>query len=110
MHCEIMIRGRQDSFFVSFVYGANKGPICKALWSGLRKFKVIMGAKPWAIMGDFNVMLFPHDALGGVSLRNQDMDEFFDCVEDIEVFDAQFSGILHTWCQSPKNEVASVEN
>ena len=67
IHCEVCIRGLQQGFFVSFVYGANRGSERGALWSGLRKFKAIMGDKPWVVAGDFNSLLFPHDALGGIS-------------------------------------------
>ncbi|KAJ9565730.1 hypothetical protein OSB04_001696 [Centaurea solstitialis] len=47
----------------------------------------------WVIAGDFNCMLFPHDALGGISRRNGDMDAFACCLEDIEVFDVNFTEV-----------------
>ncbi|KAJ9565118.1 hypothetical protein OSB04_001084 [Centaurea solstitialis] len=82
IHCQVRLRDSNEMFFVSFVYGANRGSDRHALWSGLRKFKVLMGDKPWLVMGDFNCLLFPHDALGGTSRRNRDMMEFALCVED----------------------------
>ncbi|KAJ9536731.1 hypothetical protein OSB04_un000116 [Centaurea solstitialis] len=103
IHCQVNIRGG-CSFFVSFVYGANRATERMELWSGLRRLKVCLGDKPWVILGDFNSLLFPHDALGGVSRRNPDMMDFFLCLEDIEVFDVRFSGIHYTWCQKPKEE------
>ncbi|KAJ9535488.1 hypothetical protein OSB04_un001387 [Centaurea solstitialis] len=104
MHCEVRIRGLDQVFFVSFVYGANRGLDRRQLWSGLRKFRAILGAKPWLIAGDFNCLLFPHDALGGISRRNGDMADFASCVEDVDVFDVRFSGIQYTWCQKPREE------
>ncbi|KAJ9545220.1 hypothetical protein OSB04_024927 [Centaurea solstitialis] len=104
MHCEVKVRGTDVAFFLTVLYGANRGVDRRRLWSGLRKFSAIFGQKPWAISGDFNALLFPHDALGGVSRRNADMAEFFSCVEDIEVFDLRYTGIQHTWCQKPKEE------
>ncbi|KAJ9541740.1 hypothetical protein OSB04_028246 [Centaurea solstitialis] len=104
VHCQICVRGAAQTFFLSVVYGDNRGLNRRMLWSGLRKFKAIMGAKPWVIAGDFNCLLFPHDALGGVSRRNSDMDDFALCLEDIEVFDLRFTGIHHTWCQKPQSE------
>ncbi|KAJ9536667.1 LOW QUALITY PROTEIN: hypothetical protein OSB04_un000140 [Centaurea solstitialis] len=104
MHCEIRLRGDVNPWFCSVVYGANNSVLRRELWSGLRKFRAILGNKPWVLMGDFNSMLFPHDALGGVSRRNVDMVEFFECVEDIEVFDVSYTGIQHTWCQKPRDE------
>ncbi|KAJ9536677.1 hypothetical protein OSB04_un000150 [Centaurea solstitialis] len=84
--------------------GTNKEVRKKVLWSGLRKFKLSVGSRPWFVAGDFNAMLFPHDALGGMSRRNQDMVDFFDCIEDVELFDVTYTGIHHTWCQKPKEE------
>ncbi|KAJ9561560.1 hypothetical protein OSB04_006720 [Centaurea solstitialis] len=104
IHCEIRMRGDPQPWFCSVVYGANNSVLRRQLWSGLRKFRAIMGNQPWVVMGDFNAMLFPHDALGGMSRRNSDMIDFFECVEDIEVFDISYTGIQHTWCQKPKEE------
>ncbi|KAJ9545695.1 hypothetical protein OSB04_025402 [Centaurea solstitialis] len=70
---------------------------CEALWSGLRKFKVLLGNKPWIVAGDFNCLLFPHDALGGQSRRNDDMMDFAACLEDVDLFDVRYVGIHHTW-------------
>ncbi|KAJ9536466.1 hypothetical protein OSB04_un000347 [Centaurea solstitialis] len=104
IHCEVRIKGSVNIFFVSFVYGDNHGRQRMQLWSGLRKFKAIMGNKAWVVLGDFNCMLFPHDALGGISRRNGDMGDFASCLEDVELFDVRFNGIHHTWCQKPKTE------
>ncbi|KAJ9544860.1 hypothetical protein OSB04_024567 [Centaurea solstitialis] len=102
IHCLVRIRGSQRFFFLSVVYGDNRGTERKRLWSGLRKFKSILGDKPWTVMSDFNCLLFPHDALGGISRRNGDMEDFGLCLEDIELFVAHFTGIHYTWCQKPK--------
>ncbi|KAJ9542512.1 LOW QUALITY PROTEIN: hypothetical protein OSB04_029018 [Centaurea solstitialis] len=102
LHCFVRIRGGQHSFFVTIVYGANDSMVRKELWSGLRQAKVIMGAKPWALMGDFNAMLFPHDGFGGYSRRKACMEDFYHCVEDIEVLDVSYTGIHYTWIQKPK--------
>ncbi|KAJ9535163.1 hypothetical protein OSB04_un001758 [Centaurea solstitialis] len=104
MHCEVRFRDSQDGFFVSFVYAANRGVDRRLLRSGLRKFKVLMGNKPWLVVRDFNCLLFPHDALGGQSRRNADMMEFAACLEDVELFDVRYMGIHHTWCQKPREE------
>ncbi|KAJ9536710.1 hypothetical protein OSB04_un000095 [Centaurea solstitialis] len=104
MNCQVRIRGSDVVFFLTVVCGANKATERQPLWSDLRKFAAILGNKPWVLTGDFNALLFPHDAFGGSSMRNQDMLDFFTCVEDIEVFDLRYSGIQHTWCQKPKDE------
>ncbi|KAJ9536525.1 LOW QUALITY PROTEIN: hypothetical protein OSB04_un000277 [Centaurea solstitialis] len=105
INCEIRIKGSGKILFVSFVYGANLAVERKQLWSGLRKFKVLMGNKPWIITGDFNATLFPHDSFGGSSRRSAEMMDFSYCVEDVDVLDVRFSGVLYTWCQKPKEEL-----
>ncbi|KAJ9536688.1 hypothetical protein OSB04_un000161 [Centaurea solstitialis] len=64
----------------------------KSLWELSRGF----------LMGDFNAMLFPHDGFGGCSRRKACMEDFYHCVEDIEVLDVTYTGIHYTWIQKPK--------
>ncbi|KAJ9536697.1 hypothetical protein OSB04_un000082 [Centaurea solstitialis] len=104
VNCQIKVRGTSTIFFVSFIYAANQGRERQRLWSGVRRFRAIIGDKPWVLSGDFNTLLFPHDALGGCSRRNADMADFASFVEDVEVFDMRYTGIHHTWCQKPKEE------
>ncbi|XP_024958932.1 uncharacterized protein LOC112499893 [Cynara cardunculus var. scolymus] len=101
LNCKVFLRGGHDYIFLSLVYGANVGNARRDLWSGLRKFKVLIGTQPWVVMGDFNTMLFPHDGFGGFSRRNADMSDFFTCVEDVESFDLHYSGVHFTWNQKP---------
>ncbi|KAK8585289.1 hypothetical protein V6N13_139223 [Hibiscus sabdariffa] len=59
-----------------------------------------VGASPWAIVGDFNVMNCPqessdYDGSQGVTGAMQD---FLDCQESIDVVDHPFLGVLFTWC------------
>ncbi|KAJ9535960.1 hypothetical protein OSB04_un000878 [Centaurea solstitialis] len=102
LHCFIKLRSSDISFFATIVYGSNSLVERNELWSGLRKAKVIMGDKPWVVLGDFNAMLFPHDGFGGCSKRNQSMEDFFLCVEDTELFDVRYSGVQFTWTQKPR--------
>ncbi|KAJ9535818.1 hypothetical protein OSB04_un001029 [Centaurea solstitialis] len=102
LHCFVKLRGMHEGFFLTIVYGANQLVDRKILWSSLRKAKVLLGTKPWTVMGDFNSMLFPHDGYGGSSRRNASMDDFFACVEDIELIDVSYTGVNYTWVQKPK--------
>lgn len=104
LNCELKIVGNSEPMFVTFVYGCNKGVERRALWSGLRKFKVFIHNKAWIVLGDFNSMLFPHDGLGGSSRRNSDMEDFYACLEDVELFDLAYQGCQYTWIQKPSGE------
>ncbi|KAJ9536655.1 hypothetical protein OSB04_un000128 [Centaurea solstitialis] len=101
IHCMIRIKGIDDLFYATFVYGSNSTVVRRELWSGLRKAKVLMNQRPWVVLGDFNAMLFQHDGYGGSSRRNVDMEEFFLCMEDVELFDVSYGGIQYTWSQKP---------
>ncbi|KAJ9555971.1 hypothetical protein OSB04_010585 [Centaurea solstitialis] len=104
MHCLVRVKGVADAFYATFVYGSNNTVARRDLWSGLRKAKVIMNLKPWIVLGDFNAMLFQHDGFGGSSRRNVDMEDFFLCMEDVELFDVSYMGIQYTWCQKPQGD------
>ncbi|KAJ9563283.1 hypothetical protein OSB04_008443 [Centaurea solstitialis] len=104
LHCFVKLRAQAESFFVTLVYGSNSLVERRDLWSGLRKAKVLMGDKPWMVMGDFNSILFPHDGFGGCSRRNQSMEDFYHCIEDVELCDIRYSGIQFTWIQKPKGD------
>ncbi|KAJ9555234.1 hypothetical protein OSB04_009848 [Centaurea solstitialis] len=101
LHCLVRIKGIDDSFFATFVYGSNSTTGRRELWSGLRKAKVLMNQGSWVVLGDFNAMLFQHDGYGGSSRRNVDMEDFYLCMEDVELFDVSYVGIQYTWCQKP---------
>ncbi|XP_024962956.1 uncharacterized protein LOC112503120 [Cynara cardunculus var. scolymus] len=102
LNCKVLVRGSQHYIFVSLVYGDNVCNARRALWSGLRKFKVLIGSSPWVVMGDFNT-IFPHDGFGGSSRRNLDMADFFAFVEDVELFDLHYTGVHFTWNQKPNS-------
>ncbi|KAJ9546729.1 hypothetical protein OSB04_019272 [Centaurea solstitialis] len=104
MHVQVRVRGSNCVFLMSCVYGANSRSDRLILWTDLRRFHASLGGQPWVLSGDFNALLFPHDALGGSSVRNVDMMDFADCIEAIEVFDIRYTGIHHTWCQKPRDE------
>lgn len=56
LSCEIQLVQGGLSCFHSFVYGLNKGVERKVLWQDLCAVKRIVGASPWLISGDFNVV------------------------------------------------------
>ncbi|XP_021996242.2 uncharacterized protein LOC110893442 [Helianthus annuus] len=52
--------------------------------------------RPWALMGDFNAYLFHEDTVEGSSTYNIRTKEFKECIDEIEVFDVNRSGIHFT--------------
>ncbi|KAJ9535821.1 hypothetical protein OSB04_un001032 [Centaurea solstitialis] len=101
IHCMVRLKNDPIPLYVSIAYGANDLVKRRLLWSSIRKHKVMIGAQPWIVMGDFNAMLFPHDGLGGSSRRDRAMEEFGECVDDVEIMDVRYSGVQYSWRQKP---------
>ncbi|GKC45382.1 hypothetical protein Tco_1063104 [Tanacetum coccineum] len=56
---------------------------------------------PWILLGDFNVALNMEDVSVGSSFMNSAMNEFKECVANLEVLDVNCSGLHYTWNQKP---------
>ena len=65
------------------------------LWNGLQQLKPSISG-PWAVMGDFNSILSNHEVLGGAQ-HHRSCNSFQQCIEDYELIDAGFHGLLFTW-------------
>nr|GEY62002.1 hypothetical protein [Tanacetum cinerariifolium]GEY82923.1 hypothetical protein [Tanacetum cinerariifolium] len=87
----------------SFIYAANYGKKRSELWKDVCLQKNITSGHPWALLGDFNVTLSPNEHYVGGSNISQDMQEFTDCVNLVEIDDLCSSGLLFTWSKSPLN-------
>ncbi|GKD96592.1 RNA-directed DNA polymerase, eukaryota, reverse transcriptase zinc-binding domain protein, partial [Tanacetum coccineum] len=104
----VEILSTQKSFFCTFIYAANKGKERRELWKDLRLYKRIMGDAAWVTMGDVNVSLKLEDHSEGISYFTQDMVEFQECINDIEMEDINWSGMHFTWTKSLNNPNATV--
>ncbi|GJS50228.1 RNA-directed DNA polymerase, eukaryota, reverse transcriptase zinc-binding domain protein [Tanacetum coccineum] len=59
-------------------------------------------------MGDFNVTLKLDEHSARKSTISSDMQEFIDCVNNIEVEDVCMTGMHYTWIKSPSNPSTSI--
>ncbi|PWA45745.1 RNA-directed DNA polymerase, eukaryota, Reverse transcriptase zinc-binding domain protein [Artemisia annua] len=78
------------------VYAANSGIERRTLWKELQAEK----STPWILLGDFSVTLKVEEHSAGGSNVNNDMQNFIDCVEKIEVEDVCSSGLFFIWIKS----------
>ncbi|KAL4379687.1 hypothetical protein GQ457_02G039520 [Hibiscus cannabinus] len=87
-------------FHVSFVYGHNGREERLAIWEELVGFKVVVGDRPWAIAGDFNIINCPQESsdFDGSQVITGAMKEFLNCQEKLDVVDHPFTSSLFTWC------------
>ncbi|GKC43852.1 RNA-directed DNA polymerase, eukaryota, reverse transcriptase zinc-binding domain protein [Tanacetum coccineum] len=86
--------------FIFFGYAANSGVERRGLWRELNRHKVITAGHPWVICGDFNVTLNANGHSAGSAHMSNDMVEFNDCVNQIEVDDLCSFGLHYTWTKN----------
>ncbi|GJZ47930.1 RNA-directed DNA polymerase, eukaryota, reverse transcriptase zinc-binding domain protein, partial [Tanacetum coccineum] len=98
----------KQKVFCSFVYASNSGIERRSMWNELRRFKAITSGCPWIFMGDFSVTLNLEEHFGGGSKVNSDMQDFGDCVNDIEVGDVNCTLLFCTWIKSPSKLETSI--
>lgn len=100
----MVLKSDRKSLFCTFVYASNSYVIRRELWQSLDMHKHFVHGRPWVIMGDFNSALFLEDMFHGSKDINISMREFNDCVNKIEVEDANSLGLHYTWNQKPKGD------
>ncbi|KAJ0833348.1 putative RNA-directed DNA polymerase [Helianthus annuus] len=96
---------RVCSFAPLYIYAANYYVARRDLWQSLRVHNGLVHDKPWVIMGDFNSALNIEDKSCGSSSVTSSMREFKECLEEIEVFDINRTGLHYTWSQKPKEGI-----
>ncbi|XP_024976366.1 uncharacterized protein LOC112514263 [Cynara cardunculus var. scolymus] len=101
MHFQAKIRDSSKILFLSFVYADNYHIARRQLWASLKGHKHVVKDAPWFIMGDFNAALDPKDSSSGFSGPPRGMDDFRECVRNLEVEDINFKGLFFTWSKNP---------
>nr|GEU79955.1 hypothetical protein [Tanacetum cinerariifolium] len=105
--CLVEVIHSKVKLFVSFIYASNSSLERRQLWNDLLLHKNIVNNKAWVLMGDFNVTLKPEEHSNGASSMSNDMNEFKDAVNKIEVDDLCSSGFQFTWTKSLKNPLCN---
>ncbi|PWA50620.1 RNA-directed DNA polymerase, eukaryota, Reverse transcriptase zinc-binding domain protein [Artemisia annua] len=102
IHTCIRFKIDKKELFCSFIYAHNRYTHRRPLWRNLVLHKHYVRNRPWCLLGDFNSALNLEDRVEGSSVIDIAMREFKDCVEEIEVFDINRSGLQFTWNQKPR--------
>ncbi|GJT58680.1 RNA-directed DNA polymerase, eukaryota, reverse transcriptase zinc-binding domain protein [Tanacetum coccineum] len=95
-------------FFCTIVYASNSKDERKMLWKKIYMHKRISGNHPWALLGDMNVTLNVEEHSCGGSHITEEMQEFRDCINAVELDDIGSLGFYFTWTKSLKNPKAKV--
>ncbi|XP_071729409.1 uncharacterized protein [Rutidosis leptorrhynchoides] len=100
MLCLVEAVGMHTKIYCSVVYASNNIKERQKLWKELSVHKVIAKDCPWVIMGDFNVTRKIDEHSAGGSCLTDEMKEFVDCINEIEVDDIGSTGFNFTWTKS----------
>ncbi|PWA73408.1 RNA-directed DNA polymerase, eukaryota, Reverse transcriptase zinc-binding domain protein [Artemisia annua] len=102
IHTCIRFKIDKKDLFCSFIYAHNRYTQRRPLWRNLIIHKHYVRNRPWCLLGDFYSALNLEDTVEGSSVIDIAMREFKECVEVIEVFDVNRSGLQFTWNQKPR--------
>ena len=58
IHIQALDIQNQSTMMISFVYGHNDYMLRRDLWASIRSFSSTIGAAPWLVFGDFNIVRF----------------------------------------------------
>ena len=102
LHTFIRFKADKKELFCSFVYAHNRYIHRRPLWNNLSLHKLLVGNRPWCVLGDFNSALNLEDKVEGSSVIDIAMREFKECVDANELVDINRSGLQFTWNQKPR--------
>ena len=95
-HCQVNERSKDYLFIVTIVYGFNTVEQRKSLWQEMKTMSKGV-TQPCLITGDFNAILSTKDRLDGGLVTKNEIQDFGDCVRDMEVTELQWKGNYYTW-------------
>ncbi|XP_039019820.1 uncharacterized protein LOC120151429 [Hibiscus syriacus] len=88
------------------VYGSNNSLVMRGLWAHLKSLESDVGSSSWVIGGDFNIFSSAQESydFGGLGMyKNSDIDDFKECLVDLELQDHPYIGPLFTWSNKQEN-------
>lgn len=79
------------------MYGHNDGEERKALWHHLSILHNWLNKEAWLITGDFNIVRHNGERQGGVGVNAEEVMEYNNCLNSIEVEELTTTGYYFTW-------------
>ncbi|KAG5599775.1 hypothetical protein H5410_031145 [Solanum commersonii] len=95
--CEIAHNELQTPFTTTLVYAKCKDHLRRPLWDRLLHHANAITSSPWCAVGDYNVITFMDENLGGLPYNMKKSLEFIVVIEACGMMDLGFSGQKFTW-------------
>lgn len=96
IHGTLLCHVRKIKFELSFVYALNNLVKRRALWSSFSSINEDLNF-PWALLGDFNNVLHPHERVNGRTVTVYEIKDFLEACSVNAIEDLPFHGPLLTW-------------
>lgn len=100
--CSVLLPGREEEFFCSFIYAFNTTEERKELWEDIRNHhnSPLFRDKKWVLMGDYNEILDAeeHSGYDRSPRLPPGMRDFQDVTQHCKLTDMGYQGSLFTWC------------
>lgn len=81
---------------VSAAYGFNDPGGRSQLWRELIMISANISS-PWVVLSDFNAIRNPDERRGKVDPSLLDIESFNDCIDDDNLYEADYKGVWFTW-------------
>jgi len=105
--CSVLLEGKEEEFFCSFIYASNFVEERKILWEDIRNHhdSPLFRNKPWMLCGDFNEILdgSEHSNYDTSPFTPLGMRDFQEVVRYSSLTDLGYHGPRFTWCNKREN-------
>ena len=94
INLSVMIIEQQIQFQATFIYGHNTAPKRLSLWNDIISLRRSI---PWIVLGDFNVVRFMNERLGGDPDWPPYMEDLNSCCNEAMLDDLKATEFHYTW-------------
>ena len=94
VHVSATLLEKQITFQASFIYGFNTPEERLSLWTDIMNLR---GQQPWILLGDFNIVRFPTERIGGNMDWPPYMEDLNQCCSEAHLEDLKATRFHLTW-------------
>ncbi|KAK1277774.1 hypothetical protein QJS04_geneDACA022160 [Acorus gramineus] len=107
VHCHILCKISQRSFFVTSVYASNIYSERLHLWSSLIEISESVLLLPWLVGGDFNEVRYSNEKVGGRPAHARRLRKFNECISKSLLSDLKATGHTLSWSNHQADHIMS---